>query len=57
MSLIEKNGMVYTVDETLKYWALTTRYCKCNFTFNVPKSECQSIEQLRQYVKDNFMFG
>ncbi len=57
MSLIEKNGMVYTVDETLKYWALTTRYCKCNFTFNVPKSECQSIEQLRQYVKENFMFG
>ena len=47
---IEKNGMVYTVNETATGWSLTTSLGNVGVSFNITKTDCPTFDVLKEFV-------
>lgn len=47
---IEKNGTVYTVNETATGWTLTTSLGNVGVSFNITKADCPTFDTLKEFV-------
>lgn len=47
---IEKNGTVYTVNETATSWTLTTSLGNVGVSFNITKADCPTFDTLKEFV-------
>lgn len=53
---IEKNNKVYEVTETERVWTLSTKVGGVFVKFNVSKSDCPTLEDLKTFVIENSVF-
>lgn len=54
---IEKNGRIFSVIETEKSWKLTEeKGSALSVTYNIPKENAPSAEELKDYVSSNELF-
>ena len=51
--IIEKNGTVYTVNETSTGWTLTTSLANVGVTVNITKADCPNFEALKEFVAES----
>ena len=47
---IEKNGTIYTVNETATGWTLTTSLGNVGVSFNITKADCPTFDALKECV-------
>ena len=47
---IEKNGTIYTVNETATGWTLTTSLGNVGVSFNITKADCPTFDALKEIV-------
>ena len=52
--VIEKNDKVYTVTESRDKWTVKTEDGKLSIAFDVSKELCPSVDELREYVLNNY---
>lgn len=50
---IEKNGTVYTVNETPTGWTLATSIGNVVVSFNITKADCPTFETLKEFVAES----
>lgn len=50
---IEKNGIVYTVNETPNGWSLTTSLGNVGVSFNITKADCPTFDMLKDFVAES----
>lgn len=53
---IEKNGKVYTTKENKMSWTLSTTYGHIVVSYNVPKVDCPTFDDLKVYVIESVLF-
>lgn len=53
---IEKNNKVYEVTENERAWTLSTKVGDVLVKFNVSKSDCSTLEELKIFVIENSVF-
>lgn len=51
--IIEKNGVKYYVSETASSWSLKMSVACVDVTYNVSKADCDTFEELKQFVAEN----
>ena len=51
--IIEKNGLIYTVQETATEWVLKMTVDSIDVTYKVSKADCSTFEALKNFVADN----
>lgn len=52
-NIIKKEDKIYTVTETKEKWKLKAITGKVSLSYEISKSDCKTMEDLRQYVADN----
>ena len=50
---IEKNGVVYSVNENENSWTLSADFGGVSVSYKVSKSDCPDITSLRAFVMEN----
>ncbi len=53
---IKKNEKTYDVTESKTMWSLSTRYGKIEVVCNVPKTDCRTVAELRDFVSGSNLF-
>ncbi len=53
---IEKNNKVYEVTENERAWTLNTKVGAVFVKYNVSKSDCPTLEDLKNFVIENSVF-
>ena len=51
--IIEKNGTVYTVNETAAGWALVASLGNVDVSFNIAKADCPTFDALKEFVAES----
>lgn len=54
---ITKDSIEYTVSERLKYWLVSYSADKLAVDYQVPKTECETFEELEKYILTSEHFG
>jgi hypothetical protein len=50
---IEKNGKTYVAMEKQTKWTLKADMGKITLSYEVPKADCKTLDELRKYVMKN----
>lgn len=53
---IEKNNKLYEVTENERAWTINTKVGDVFVKFNVSKSDCPTLEDLKTFVIENSVF-
>ena len=53
---IEKNGCIYAVKESATAWELSTRIGNMPVSYNVKKSDCPTLDELKKFIAENNVF-
>lgn len=53
---IEKNGKIYAARENKESWTVSTKYGHIDVTYNVPKADCLTFDDLKAYVVESDLF-
>lgn len=53
---LEKNGKTYEVIENSKKWVINAMAGKVVLKYEISKTDCETYEELKQYMEDSKMF-
>lgn len=53
---IKKNNKLYEVTETERAWSLSTKVGDVFVKYSVSKSDCPTLEDLKNFVYENLVF-